>query len=128
MLYCQQGLALEWPVTSQVTARPASGISITTAYQNYAPSQTGHSMLSVFVLVFVFEFAFVFVVFVKSRPDQPVIFQAILVLSNLFVFCISICKVTVIPGHLVLVLQLPTKTMHLAKMVSCAFVLIFVIL
>ena len=126
MLYCQQGLALEWPVTSQVTARPASGISITTAYQNYAPSQTGHSMLSVFVLVFVF--AFVLVVFVKSRPDQPVVFQAILVLSILFVFCISICKVTVIPGHLVLVLQLPSKTMHLAKMVSCAFVLIFVIL
>ena len=37
------GAALEWRVTSQVTAAASAGISITTADQNYAPSQTGQS-------------------------------------------------------------------------------------
>ena len=62
VLYCQQGLALEWAVTSQVTARPASGISITVAYQNYAPSQTGHLIIFVFVLEIVIQFVFIFFV------------------------------------------------------------------
>ena len=38
------GGALEWRVTSQVTAAASAGISITTADQNYALSQTGQSL------------------------------------------------------------------------------------